>query len=190
MKYVVWAVALFLATTGAALALPSAQPLSIVIHRGGAETHRLPQYDSRAPVTVHVTETIPGRVDGVTLVVTSPGGERLLYPLVHAADGSFGGQISLPDEGRWSIGIATQVASLVTDTAPFTLDVSGPLRSNSSAIGLAVGAGIFILFGVGGFVLLQRRARKRAASPALGHAVSTLRNVANVDAVADGFRST
>lgn len=166
MKFALSAFVFLLAAAAPTWAQASAaQPLTILIHRNGAETNRLPQYAPDAPVDVHVTETMPGRVDGVTVLATNPNGERFTYPLVRGSDGSFGGQITLGAEGSWTIALATRMGTLVTDAAPFTLDVFEPSPSNSGIVGLAVGAGIFFILGGGGFALLQWRARTRSEAP-------------------------
>ncbi len=131
-------------------------PLSIVVHGDGAQATKLPVYDPSAPLAVSVTSPGNPPLQALRVVAAGPSGQTIRLPLSRAADGSFRGQLTLADQGIWNVRLITQSGNVQTQTLPVELDVEAPPPSNAWQIGLAVGAGIFCVFGIGGFWLLRR----------------------------------
>jgi hypothetical protein len=156
MKLLVAVLGLLLASGAPALPATSAasQTLAMRVNGDGVQATHLPSYDPRVPIAVTVRAG-EKRMDALSLLAYSPAGRTLNVSLARAADGLFAGSLSLPDEGRWRLQLASRDGTLRTLTAPVMLDVAAP-PSNAAPIGWAVGTAIFIVFGGGGFLLLRR----------------------------------
>jgi hypothetical protein len=161
MKLLVAVLGLLLGSGAPALAATAAasQTLAMRVHGDGVQATHLPSYDPRVPIAVTVRAG-EKRMDALSLLAYSPAGRSLNVPLTRAADGLFAGSLSLPDEGRWRLQLASRNGTLRTLTAPVMLDVAAPPPSNTAPVGWAVGTAIFIAFGGGGFLLLRRAGRQ------------------------------
>jgi hypothetical protein len=156
MKLVVAALGLCLASVSPALpaTVADAQPLAVTVAGSSVRATHLPSYDPQIPIAVTVAAD---QARDLSLVASGPAGRSRLVPLAHAANGSFGGRMSLNEPGTWRLQVAVRDGSVHTRTSPVMLLVAPPPPSNAAPIGWAVGIGIFIIFGGSGFLLLRRR---------------------------------
>jgi hypothetical protein len=157
MKISVAVLIICLAGIAPTAAAPAAQPLSISHQAESAQATRLPAYDPSVPIQVSVRESAAVRPAAVRIDAAGPGGGALHVPLTRRPDGTFAGTLALASPGTWRLQLTSRSGSLDTTTAPVSLDVQTPPPSNAGAIGLAVGAGMFVVFGGGGFLLLVRK---------------------------------
>jgi hypothetical protein len=144
------------------------QVLSISLHGDGARATQLSQYDPSVPLSVEVTDSGHARIDELAIVAQGPNGESLRTPLARGADSAYRGSLTLDDQGMWRVHLSSRVGTLRTDTTPVTLDVETPPPSNAWMTGLAVGAAVFLIVGLGGFFVLRRAMRSPRARD-LGH---------------------
>jgi hypothetical protein len=168
MKFAGVLFVLCLATMSAAIA-DAPQPLTISVHGDAARATQLPQYDPQAPIAVTVTDL--DAHEQFAIAATGPTGQAIRIPLEQGADGALHATLDLDDEGTWQLRLVARAGDLRADTTPVTLDVEAPPPSDAPLIGLAVGSSIFIVIGIGGFLLLRRTTRSTASAHQLTTAV-------------------
>jgi hypothetical protein len=142
------------------------QSLSIVLHGDGAQATRLPSYDPAAPITMSVTDDDEQQIDALSVVAAGPNGASVKVPLIRSAGGAFSGTLKLSEQGMWSLRVISRSGPLSTGTTPVTLAVEAPPPSNAGWIGWAVGLGVFVVVGGGGFFILRRAFRVPASGAA------------------------
>ncbi len=156
MKVAFASLLLLTAALGASAGAAQTQRLEIVVHGDGARATQLPQYDAAAPIVVSVRDSGGQHADAVSVAASGPQGESVVADLTRADDGSFGGTVTLGDPGAWQVRLTSRLGATQTQTLPVTLSVIAVPPSNAWLTGLAVGAGIFAVIGIGGFLLLRR----------------------------------
>jgi hypothetical protein len=156
MKLAAATLGICLATMSAALA-DAPQSLSISVRGDVAQATQLPQYDPQHPIAVTVKES--NAHDRLALAATGPAGQTTRTPLQPGADGSLHATLDLADEGTWQLRLVAQAGDLRAATTPVTLDVEASPPSDAPLVGLAVGTSMFLVLGVGGFLLLRRSTR-------------------------------
>jgi hypothetical protein len=165
LSFAPFALAAVFANPALALAAPAAQALAIDIHADGARATQLPQYAAGVPIAIRVTVSGGGTVDGVTVSAAGPAETSVRMPLNRAADGSFGGTLSLQDPGSWRLHLTSHAGTVSPETAAVLLDVEPPTPSNAWQIGVAVGIVVFVVVGGTGFIALRRLAEGESGRP-------------------------
>jgi hypothetical protein len=164
MKLLVALLGLWLAAAIPAGAAQDAgtQPLSIGVHGDGAQATQLPTYDPNLPIAISVSNRDGQRVDALTVAAVGPSGQTANVPLLRTPDGTFTGSVTLPSEGTWRLRLFSRTGPLSTGTTPIALELKAPPPLYAGLVGWAVGSGIFIILGGGGFLLLRRILRNLA----------------------------
>jgi hypothetical protein len=133
------------------------QTLGVTMTRQGSRIERLDRYVPARPIELRVDAP---RARTATLVGTAPDGAGLRVPLARAADGSFGGEVTVSTPGVWSLAIATHRRSTETASEPFAITVAEGVSQRSMGLVLALalallGGGLGLI--VRGIVGLYRR---------------------------------
>jgi hypothetical protein len=155
MKLLVAVLGGCLAVSAPALAAAPSQPLSIRVQGDGAQATRLAAYDPAVPIAITVTNS-GAHIDALSIVATGPAGESMRIPLSRIAGETFSGSLTLDDPGAWRLQLTSQTGALHTGMTPVPLNVAVPSPSDAAAVGFAVGAGMFIVIGGSGFLVLRR----------------------------------
>ncbi|GAC1426716.1 MAG: hypothetical protein NVSMB64_32970 [Candidatus Velthaea sp.] len=155
MRSLISLLAFFFLTFGTASAAP--QPLAVMIDTSGVHTKSLQHYEAGTPIAV-VVSSESGGIDAVTVLAIGPDGTTARTPLARSAGGAFTGTIAVQSAGAWSIALETQAGQIRASTSPVAIDVIDPAGNSPWLLGLGLGAVLFALVGVGGFVFLRRSA--------------------------------
>ncbi len=139
------------------------QTLGVAMTAQGSRIERLDDYTAARPIVLRVDAP---RARGVTLVGTAPDGGSLRVPLARAADGSFGGEVTLAMPGVWSLAISSHLGDAESASESFAITVvegvSQRALSLVLALALALLAGGLALIGLG-----LARAYRRSSPVAL-----------------------